>query len=301
MQIKYVVSSMIFWGREHPLSLEAECDLLKSLGFGIELWPNIKGQRECRYDKRNWPRLAAATEGMLVAMRSRQDNPALAQWGEQIECAKRLDAQIVTDLQSMGIPDEPELNGSGFAAEVVKMAEGKDVTLCLETGRLETLKALGKRFESIRYCLDTSYPCMGGPESSGFRRYVDDLCPKVAHLRLSDNYSSLGPRSGGAAGSLDESQITSHESRHFGFPGDSSAYQGLCRFWCGGGMPREDWDYLLESLNQYDNDVVCSIAMSPCMPAVMIRQASEFLFDTLQWPNRPLGQPGHANARRDST
>lgn len=53
-------------------------------------------------------------------------------------------------------------------------------------------------------------------------------------------------------------------------------------------MPLEDWDYLLESLNQYDNDIVGSIEMAPCMPAVMIRQASEFLFDTLKWPNRPV-------------
>jgi len=52
-------------------------------------------------------------------------------------------------------------------------------------------------------------------------------------------------------------------------------------------MPFEDWDYLLESLNKYDNDIVGSIEMAPCMPAVMIRQASEFLFDTLKWPNRP--------------
>jgi len=27
---------------------------------------------------------------------------------------------------------------------------------------------------------------------------------------------------------------------------------------------------------------------------VMIRQASEFLFDELKWPNRPQKQPGYA-------
>ena len=52
-------------------------------------------------------------------------------------------------------------------------------------------------------------------------------------------------------------------------------------------MPLEDWNYLLESLKKHDNDIVGSIEMSPCLPAVMIRQASEFLFDTLKWPNRP--------------
>ena len=60
-------------------------------------------------------------------------------------------------------------------------------------------------------------------------------------------------------------------------------------------MPLEEWNYLLESLNQYDNDIVGSIEMSPCIPAVMIRQASEFLFDMLKWPNRPEKQPDHAD------
>ena len=149
MRIRYVVSTMVFWGREHPLSFEQECQFLASLGFGIELLPNLKSQHECRYDRRNWSRLAAATEGMQVVMRSRDDNPTLEQWTEQIECAKLLKANIVTDLKSMGIPVEQELNGSGFAGDVVKLAEQNDVKLCLETGRLPVLKAVGKRFEFI--------------------------------------------------------------------------------------------------------------------------------------------------------
>jgi len=279
MQIRYVVSSMIFWGREHSLSLEAECEFLRSLGFGIELWPNIKSRHECRYERRNWPRLVAATEGMLVAMRSRHDNPTLAQWSEQIECAAMLGAHIVTDLQSIGIPDESAnggLNGCDFADQVIQLAEERDVTLCLESGRLAMLKEVGKRFESVRYCLDISSAWRDGEYS--FNQYVDDLGPRVAHLHLNDHY---GPAHHPAP------IRTRMSGDSFGFPDDRSAYQGLCRFWCGGGMPVEAWDYLLESLSPYNNDIVGSIEMSPCPPAVMIRQASEFLFDTLKWPSRP--------------
>jgi len=153
MQIKYVVSTMVFWGREHPLSFEQECQFLKSLGFGIELWPNINGQHECRYKRSNWPRLAAATEDILVAMRARDDDPTLEQWNEQIECAKLLNAHIVTNLQSLGIPDAHELNGCGYAEEVIKLAEQNDVKLCLETGRLPILKQAGERFDSLWFCL----------------------------------------------------------------------------------------------------------------------------------------------------
>ncbi len=259
MRIRYAVSTMVFWGREHPLSFEQECQFLKSLGFGIELWPNIKGQSDCRYQRRNWTRLISATKDMLVAMRSRSDSPTLEQWNEQIECAKMLNASIVTDLQNLGISAGPEPDGDGFAPEVVKMAEQNNVKLCLETGQLPMLKKAGEKFESVWYCLDTGYANLDREYS--FKQYVDDLAPRVAHLHLTDNYG----------------QTDDHEP-----PG------------LHGGISRQDWDYLLKILSKYDNDVVGSFEMCPCMPAVMIRQASEFLFDVLKWPNQPQKQPGNA-------
>ena len=175
MRIRYAVSTMVFWGREHPLSFEQECQFLKSLGFGIELWPTIKGQSDCRFQRRNWNRLASATKDMLVAMRSRGDSPTLEQWNEQIECAKLLGAHIVTDIQSMGIPDVPELNGCDFAADIVKMAADSEVQLCVETGKLSMLKQIGERFESVRYCLDIGFANLD--REFPFKKYVDDLKP----------------------------------------------------------------------------------------------------------------------------
>lgn len=259
MRIRYAVSTMVFWGRENRLSFERECEFIRSMGFGIELWPNIKGYDECRYERRNCPRLAAATEGMLVSMRSRTDGPTLEQWNEQIECAKLLGADIITDLQSFGIPDGPEVNGSDFAAEVVKLAESNKVKLCLETGRLQTLKAVGEKFKSVWYCLDTGYVNLDPVFT--FKQYVDELAERAAHLHLTDNYG----------------QTDDHQP-----PG------------LRGGIVRENWDYLLSILDKYDNDVVGSFEMCPPTPAVMLRRASEFLFDQLKWPNRPQKQPGYA-------
>ena len=255
MQISYVVSTMLFWWRENPLSFEQECEFLRSLGFGMELWPNIKGENDCRYNSRNWPRLKSATDGMLVSMRSRNDNPTLEQWDEQIECAKLLGANIVTDPQSMGISDAEDDGKYDFAAEVVKMAELNKVKLCLETGDLRKLKQVGERFESVWYCLDTGYANIDTGYT--FKQYVDDLAQRVAHLHLTDNYG----------------QNDDHEPP--GLPG---------------GIPQKDWEYLLTSLEKYDNNVIGSFEMSPCMPAVMIRRAVEFLFNTLKWPNRPKQQ-----------
>jgi len=164
----------------------------------------------------------------------------------------------VTDLQSMGIPDEPVLNGCGFASEVVEMAEQHGVKLCLETGPLDRLKQVGKRFDSVRYCLDTGFAHLDAEHP--FRQYVDELAERVVHLHLTDNYG----------------QADDHEP-----PG------------LRGGTPRQDWDYLLEILSKLDNDIVGSLEMCPCMPEVMIRQASEFMFDSLQWPNPPEKQPAY--------
>jgi len=260
MRIRYVVSTMVFWWREHNLSFEQDCQFLKSQGFGVELWPNIRGLVECRYDRRNWPRLEAATEGMLVSMRSRNDGPTLEQWNEQIECAKLLGASIVADLPSLGVPVATEINGTGFASEVVKLAESNNVRLCLETGDLGALKKIGNRYDSIWYCLDIGYANLD-PKVI-FKEYVDELGERIGHLHLTDNY-----------GHADDHQP----------PG------------LRGGICRENWNYLLDALGRYDHDVVGSLEMYPCMPEVMIRQASEFLFDELKWPNRPEKQPGHVD------
>jgi len=198
---------------------------------------------------------------MLVSMRSRNDNPTLEQWDEQIQCAKLLGANIVTDTRSLHIPSGPELNGTGFTADVVKLAEQHNVKLCLETGELEVLKYVGEKFDSLWYCLDVGYANLDTKHS--FKDYVDQLAPRVAHLHLTDNYG----------------QIDDHEP-----PG------------LRGGIPRENWHYLLETLSKYDNEVIGSLEMCPCMPAVMIRQASEFLFDQLGWPNKPQKQLGNSHA-----
>lgn len=259
MRIRYAVSTMLFWWRENPLSFEQECQFLRSMGFGVELWPNMKGESGCRYERHNWPRLAAATEGMLVSMRSRNDEPTMERWDEQIECARLLEANIVTDLQSLGIPDGPGLDSCAFSEEVVKLAELNKVKLCIETGRLSTLKQVGEKFGSVWYCLDTGYANLDSEFT--FKQYVDELGERVAHLHLTDNYG----------------QADDHEP-----PG------------LRGGIARESWDYLLNALGKYDNDVIGSFEMCPSMPAVMLRQASEFLFDILKWPNRPQKQPGYA-------
>ena len=95
------------------------------------------------------------------------------------------------------------------------------------------------------------------------RLYVDKLGQRIAHLHLSDNYGKA----------------------------DEHVTPGLR-----GGMPRKNWDYLLNALSKYDNKVIGSFEMYPSMPEVMIRQASEFLFDELKWPNQPQTQPNYKNA-----
>ena len=255
MRIRYTVSTMLFWGQEHSLSLEQECQFLKSLGFGVELWPYINGRSECRYERRNWPRLAAATNSMLVVMRSRDDRPTLPKWNEQIECAKMLGANIVADLQGLGITNSIGPDTKSFVADVVKLAEQNKVKLCVETGRLPVLKKLGREFESLLFCLDTGSANLDGEFS--FKQYVDTLAPRVVHLHLTDNFGRT----------------------------DDHGPPGLP-----GGIAREKWDYLLNVLSKYDNDIVGSFEICPCVPDVLVRQASEFIFDVLKWPDRPNGQ-----------
>jgi len=259
MQIKYAVSTMIFWWRENYLSFEQECQFLKSRGFGIELWPSMKGYNECRYSKRNWSRLTEATKDMLVVMRSRNDNPSLEQWREQIDCARLLDADIVTDLQSFGIPEQSDINGCDFSAEIINYAKQSQVPISIETGSLKKVLKLAERFDDLKLCFDVGYANID-PKIS-FKEYADQLAERVTHLHLTDNYG----------------QADDHQP-----PGLK------------GGISRENWDYLLGCLKDYEKDVVASIEMTPSMPDVMLRQACEFLFDELSWPGKPQSEPNYS-------
>lgn len=258
MKIQYVVSTMVFWWRENHLSFEQECEYLRSLGFGIEIWPTMKGHIECRFEKRNWPRLREATRDMTVALHSRDDGPTLAEWDEQLQCAGLLGAAMVTDLASLCVSDRLEVADWGFVTEVTALADRYGVTLCVENGHLDTLLELGQKFDSIRYCLDTGHAHLN--EKHSFKDFVDQLADRTAYLHLTDNY-----------GLIDD-----HEP-----PGVR------------GGIDKENWDYLLSRLEQYDNHVIASLQMVPCMPGTMIRQGSKFLFETMGWPDRPVPQPGY--------
>lgn len=243
---------MVFWGRENNLSFEQDCEFLRSLGFGIELWPNQGGLNGCRYDKRNWKRLADATKGMLVSVRSRNDDPTLEQWQEQIQCAEMLGADIVTDLRSFGIPEGDDLNGRNLPEKVVEMADDNNVKLCIETGSLKQIKQLGKRFNSIGYCLDTGFVHLDA--NIGFKKYVDELADRITHLHINDNCGQT----------------------------NDQAPPGLA-----GGICRENWEYLLNALKKYDNEVIACLEMRPLSPTCLIRQACDFLFNQMQWPDMP--------------
>lgn len=243
---------MVFWGREHNLSFEQNCEFLKSCGFGIELWPNEGKFNSCRYERRNWKRLAHATEGMLVSIRSRNDDPSLEQWDEQLQCAKMLDANIVTDLRSFGIPEGDDLNGSDMPGQVVELAQQHNVKLCIETGNLKQVLQLGRRYDYINYCLDTGFANLD--KKFGFKKYVDELAPRITHLHINDNYGQT----------------------------NDYAPAGLA-----GGIARENWEYLLNSIEKYDNDIIACLEMGPPSPACLIRQACNFLFDRMSWPDKP--------------
>lgn len=253
MNIQYVVSTMIFWWREHHLSFEQECEYLRNLGFGVEIWPTMKGHMECRFAKRNWTRLREATAGMTIALHSRDDGPTLDEWDEQLQCARMLNAPVVTDLNSLCISDHLDMADWQFVKDVISLADQYSVQLCVENGQLDALLKLGERFDSIRYCLDTGHARLNNQHT--FKDVVDRLAERTTYLHLTDNYG----------------EIDDHEP-----PGVR------------GGIDKNNWDYLLNRLQKYDNNIIASLQMVPCMPGTMIRQGSKFLFDVMGWPNRPV-------------
>ena len=264
MRIKYVVSTMAFWWREDHLSFELECDFLKGLGYGIEVWPTMKGNDDCRFIQRNWPRLKHAAEDMLVTLHGRDDGPTINEWAEQIECAKTLDTCIVAGLDRLCVSDQLGVADWGFVKDVVDIADKHGVKLCIEAGSLPVLLKVGDKFASVDFCFDTGFAHID-PDSD-FKQYVDSLAERTTYLHLADNYG----------------RHSDHEP-----PGVR------------GGMPNENWKYLLDGLLKYDNDIIASFEMTPSMPGTMIRQGARFLFGKQGWPGQPKGKPDvdHASYR----
>ena len=258
MKIQYVISTMVFWWREHHLSFEQECEYLRGLGFGVEIWPTIKGGMECRFEKRNRTRLKEATRDMTVALHGRCDGPTLAEWDEQLRCARELDAPIVTDLSSLCISEKFKMADWDFVEDVIRLADKYGVTLCVENGSLDLLLELGNKFDSIRYCFDSGHAHLDSEHT--FREFVDALADRTAYVHLTDNY-----------GDFDD-----HEP-----PGVR------------GGIDKGDWDYLLNRLQKNDKPIIACLQMIPTMPGTMIRHSSQFLFDVMGWPNRPKRQPDY--------
>ena len=252
MEIRYVVSTMVFWWRETRVSLDSECQLLRSLSYGVELWPNLKGHHECRFEKRNWEKLAETTDGMLVTMRSRHDSPGIKEWTDQIECAKLLKAPIVASLSDLGIQKGIREGNCRLAEDIITAAQDSGVRICLETGPLQLVKEAGERFDYLDYCLDTGYANID-PDYS-FQEYVDELAPGISYLHLADNYG----------------EIDDHEP-----PGVR------------GGIAKENWDYLLKALQKHNCSCIGSLEMSPWTPQTMIKNAGKFLFDVMGWPGGP--------------
>ena len=252
MKIDYVVSTMVFWWREHHLSFELECDFLKSLGFGVEIWPTIKGQTECRFNRKNWSRLKDATGDMKVLLHGRVDGPTMEEWQEQILCAKMLGASITTHLESICVSDTLDVADWSFAGDVVAFAKENGVMLCIETGRVRTMLEVGSRFKSIYYCFNTGHARLNDDED--FETYVDEMAQRTRIVHLTDNYG----------------QFDDHQP-----PGVH------------GGIGRHSWNYLLDALKRYDNDIIGSFEMFPSMPGVLIKCASNYIFDQLGWPDQP--------------
>ncbi len=180
MRLNYVVSSMIFWGRETHLSLEQECQFLKSTGFGIELLPNLKRHYDCRYDKKNWPRLVQATAGMIVVMKGRTDNPSMDEWLEQIHCARLLRANIVVELEGLTGCDDK------FITEILNNADENNVKISVETGCINMVQSLLDKYSNLNCCFDTGF--VNTHREIGFNEAVDRLADKIIQVHLTDNY-----------------------------------------------------------------------------------------------------------------
>ena len=197
-------------------TLEETIAEITQAGFGVELWPGWHDTPDL-YDPSQRERLRALLKGVRSSWHTGKAEDFEGH-KRQVDCAGDVGSDvIVVHLGTMlADGDNPDFS---LAREVVAYARDRGVTLCLENGALWTIERAIENVEDLMVCIDTGHtyqnPPRPGEPPAGLRPYVDSLKDKIRHLHVQD---------------------TLPEGDHY-TPGT-------------GTIPREDWQYFLDTLRE---------------------------------------------------
>lgn len=235
MQIRYAVSLWNYGHYANVPSLERVLALLRDQGYGVELWGAWQEERDL-FDLVGRARLKHALAGMEVSLHTAGAN-TLELHQKQVDAAAYLGAEVVViHSDDLFTGDTPSLD-IALARKVVSYASRNGVRIALENGKLPVLMNAIQNVEGLSICLDVGHVYLVEGHMSEF---LDALKGRLIHLHLQD----ILPEA--------ESHLPLTGRDHF-IPGT-------------GGIPREDWELLITTLEHIDFQGMAVFEIQPRNP-----------------------------------
>lgn len=249
LDLNFYISMWNYEAYTRPWRLEDAVHEVVEAGYGIELWPWWKDQKQL-FAPENRERLKNLLRDVPSSLHSGEIN-GISDYFKQIDAAADTGSSVlVVHAPQLQVAEEPDF---GFAREVVAYGREKGVLIALENGELTHLARAVEELDDLVICLDTGHVYCSAARERPMQEFVDALKWRIRHLHLQDVY--LKP----------DTRIAVN---------DSHRTPGYCD------IPREDYEYLLEGLSEVGFTGAAVLEVRPFTP-VEIAQQSKLFFESL--------------------
>jgi sugar phosphate isomerase/epimerase len=242
MRSDYRISLWNYTHYSNTGSLEQAVRECCDAGYGVELWDYWKDDRDL-FGPVHRERLRVLLKPVQVSFHSGGVKD-LEGHMKQIETASACGCDvIVVHAGNMRVGSEQDFV---FAREVVALAKQHGVTLALENGPLWMIERALEKVESLSFCLDTGHTyheeMRPGSSPGSMRQYLDAFKTRLVHLHLQDWIA---------------------EGDHY------TVGTGI--------TPREDWEYLLQTLQEVKFSGAWVFEVRPRGPLLTAANSLSFL------------------------
>jgi len=250
LRIDYYIS---LWNYTHCTavpSLEHVLAEIRAAGYGAEPWTTWK-DRESLIDETGRERLRVAADGMELTLHS-GNITTFEGHKTHIDAAAHFGAALIV-LHDPAVAPKDGVVDAALARDAVAYAAERNVTLALENGPLELLAEAIEKVDGLAVCFDVGHVYF---TKHSMRDFVEALDERIVHLHLQD---TLNP--------VERDTIP-------GAPGD--------HYVCGtGGIPRDDWEYLVAELARTRESITGAYELRPRPVLQLAMHARAYVEDLL--------------------
>ena len=249
MQIRYAVSLINYTNYVVRVpSIERIIPQLAELNFGTEIWSTWADELDL-FDEVGRERLKIATKGIEVSLHGGGWEFGFKQHKKQIDTAAYIGAEvIVVHDYHFALEKGSRDPDTSLARDAVSYASEHGVRLALENsgGRkaMDSMAELLEEVDGLACCLDTGHLYVTGTDlDDRMRVYLDIVEDRLIHLHLNEIWLPV------------ERELDRVSNHHLPL--------GT------GGIPREDWQLLIERLRQIDYQGMGVFEIGPRNPKAL--------------------------------